>query len=396
MELYHDYLKVNLEDIWPYESYLFQRNGREDSLMRQTVDSCQFRIINHCDPTVQISKTERKKYSDYEERIVLNWKDAAGNLGKEVELDYFIRGFEVYNYNYSIEFDKNDTEYLHFFALKLSQYNKAIGKVKAFLDYQRCLNDFKSNNSFYEFFSIALLEHDCLISSKLEKAIQIWKASEAVLVEVEPITLPTKTQKYSDPPSEYKPLIENSPSLIPLIEKKPITKGLEDNLNVPKNPEERKRLKEFKSFCFNVENTDTFVSEKKVSDALFTVYIALIEHEFLSKKENDFESFTMIFRNLPIPFDSRVMWLGNRKELQTFIKVLRKDLKVLAHDYNLHYYIALKCFKNRDGVSFLHEHIAEARDKKSSLEELKKILKPLKVLVDSSPQKLNSPQVQKS
>lgn len=393
MELNHDYYKVTVDEVWPYESYLFKRGSRENELMQNTMDLAQFRIIQHCDPFVQISKGEKKKYSDYETRLLLDWENAQGDLKKEVELDFFIRGFEAYEYNQPVEFQKADSEYLHFFVLKLSQYDKKLSKLKPFLDYQRCLNEFNSNESFYEYFSISLLEYEDLISKKLEKALLIWKNSECLEVQTEKIILPEKTKKYSDAPSAKVPLMENSPMLIPLINKQPLTKTLQDVLNLPKNKIEQERLAQFNSFCFNVENTDVFVSQKKVSEALFSIYAALITHNLISGRENDFESFTMIFRNLPIPLNSRVMWLGNRKELQSFIKVLREDLKVLKPDYMLHYYIALKCFKNKDGVSYLHEHIADARDKKDSRTELKKIFHPLKVLLDNSPQKLNSPQV---
>lgn len=393
MELSHDYYKVSLDDIWANESYLFKQGKRDIEVMQNTVDLFQFRITQHCDPFIQISRGEKKKYSDYETRKLLEWENALGDLSKEVELDFFVRGFEMYEYNHPVEFQKEDSEYLHFFILKLSQYEKKIGKVKSFLDYQRCLNDFTSNEAFYEYFSFALLEYEGLISKKLDKAILMWKESETVKIKTDVITLPKKTKKYSDSPTENTPLVENSPFLIPLINKQPLTKKLQDVLDVPKNKAEQERLAKFNSFCFYVENTDEFVSEKKVNDTLFLIYTALIGHDLISRRENDFESFTMIFRNLPIPLDARVMWLGNRKELQSFIKVLREDLKVLKPDYMLHYYIALKCFKNKDGVSYLHEHIADARDKKDSRTELKKIFYPLKVLLDNSPQKLNSPQV---
>lgn len=393
MELNHDYYKVTVNEVWPYESYLFQRGERDNELMQTTMGLAQLRIIQHCDPFFKISRGEKKKYSDYETRLLLNWDDALRDLKKEVKLDFFIRGFEAYEYNHPVEFQKEDSEYLHFFVLKLSQYEKKLSKLKPFLDYQRCLNQFKNNESFCEFISFTLLEYDDLISKKLDKAILLWKTSESINVETDKIKLPEKTKRYSDPPNEETPLVENSPMLIPLVNKQPLTKKLQDILEIPKNKLDQERLSSFNSFIFNVENTDGFVSQEKVNNALLSIYTALITHNFISRRENDFESFTMIFRNLPIPLDSRVMWLGNRKELQSFIMVLRNDLKVLAPDFKLHFWIALKCFKNKDGVSYLHEHIADARDKKDGRSELKKILHPLKVLLDNSPQKRNSPQV---
>lgn len=393
MELNHDYLKVSLDDIWENEVFLFLRKKREEPLMKKTFNIAQSNILKQCSPDRKISKSEKRVYSDYETRLIHDWDRAQSDFKETIKLNYFIRMFEVYTYNHHIEFDSEDSEYLHFFILKLSQYNSSIGKVQQFLSYQRCLNKFESNIDFYNYFLPSIWDFEGLINSKLQKVIELWKDSKILDVDFSPKITCLKSKYIGSDIQEDIPLIGKSPFLIPVRSKKPIGIRSQFADEQPKNKKERDRLKEFNSFKFKVKDTFKFVQLDKVKFALHSVFVQLCLHKFISKKETSFEEFLMLFMNLPIPLESRVKWLGNRRELKSLIKILRDDLEILDEDYKLHYFIAIKCFRNPDGVSYLREHLSKPRDKEFRYQILTELLMPLKGLVDNYPNNPNSPQV---
>jgi hypothetical protein len=283
---------INTAKIWQYERSTHSLEKSNHRFGKDLLRKLQTIIISRGGydfASMELAKRD-KGHLDHIEIKVLRYEECLESLDKGYQIDYFFDdNNNQYFYDNPIIISRNDPDFEFWFIMSLRHFTDNIFEIEKFLDYQFKNNLKQDGPAFLSFLTLSLRNYSEILTEKVKITTQEWLKNIAIH--------PNKNNGKNK-------VVHNS-----------------------------FKLKGVKNF------SEYFLDNRNRLNGVYTK----MQNNFIDDK-NQFFQFKNIFSGEKIAPEKRINWIGSRKELNNFVKLINKTLQKIEPINYGKWVTTTKCF----------------------------------------------------